>query len=118
MRSVLKLNLSERHAWLSLTPEPERELPRAVATMRAGAPAAAEAVEREQSRIERVVVRARRRRWLAYMHEVGALIKRSASSADPSVAHARAVAAEVIRNHHGLLLGLPGRYPDLTEGAR
>ena len=38
--------------------------------------------------------------------------------ADPAVAHAREIAIEVVENHHGLLLGLPGRYPDLARGAR
>ena len=52
------------------------------------------------------------------MREVGALVERRGDSADPAVAHARTIASEVVRNHHGLLLGLPGRYPDLTEGAR
>ena len=109
---------SARRAWLSLTPEPERELPAAVATLRAGGAPVDEAVARERCRIERLVVRARRRRWLDYMREVGALVERRGDSADPAVAHARTIASEVVRNHHGLLLGLPGRYPDLTEGAR
>ena len=107
-----------RRAWLSITPEPERELPAAVAALRAGGTPTAEAAARERRRIERFVVRARRRPWLAYMREVGALIERTASSADPAVTRARAVATEVVQNHHGLLLGLPGRYPDLTKGAR
>ncbi len=74
-----------RRAWLSITPEPERELPAAVAALRAGGPPTAEAVARERGRIERFVVRARRRPWLAYMREVGALIERPASSTDPAV---------------------------------
>jgi hypothetical protein len=107
-----------RRAWLSITPEPERELPAAVAALRAGGAPAPEAVARERRRIERFVVRARRRPWLAYMREAGLLVERSAGSTEPAVVHARAVATEVVQNHHGLLLGLPGRYPDLTEGAR
>jgi hypothetical protein len=107
-----------RGAWLSITPEPERELPAAVAALRAGAAPAPEAVARERRRIERFVVRARRRPWLAYMREVGTLLERSASSTDPAVVHASEIAREVVENHHGLLLGLPGRYPDLTKGAR
>jgi hypothetical protein len=107
-----------RRAWLSITPEPERELPAAVAALRAGGPPTLEAVSRERRRAERLVVRARRRPWLAYMREVGSLIERSASTADPAVVSARAITAEVVQNHHGLLLGLPGRYPDLTKGAR
>ena len=73
---------------------------------------------RERRRMERLVVRARRRPWLAYMREVGALIERRGDSPDPDVVRARAVATEVVQNHHGLLLGLPGRYPDLTRRSK
>jgi hypothetical protein len=110
--------IGTRRAWLSITPEPERELPAAVAALRAGGNPTAEEAARERWRIESFVVRARRRPWLAYIREVGALIERTSSSTDPAVIHARAVATEVVQNHHGLLLGLPGRYPDLTKGAR
>jgi len=103
-----------RDAWLSLTPEPERELPVSVATLRAGDPASAYAVELERVRIERLVVRARRGAWLAYLGEVVELIERTEASRDPDVERSRAVALEVLRNHHGLLLGLPGRAADLT----
>jgi hypothetical protein len=107
-----------RDAWLSLTPEPERELPVSVAALRAGDRAGAEAVELERARIERLVVRARRGAWLAYLGEVVELIERTGQSRDPSVRHARAVALEVVRNHHGLLLGVPGRAADQTASER
>jgi hypothetical protein len=109
---------SARDAWLSLTPEPERELPASVAVLRAGAPATAEAVESERARMERLVVRARSRAWLEYMREVVDLIDNSADNEDPEVERARAVALEVVRNHHGLLLGLPGRAADSTADER
>ena len=54
--------------WLSLTPEPERELPEAVATLRHGSAAPPERVAAERERFERLIVSARRRayqRWLA-----------------------------------------------------
>jgi hypothetical protein len=105
---------SRRQEWLSLTPEPERELPATVATLRAGAPAPPEAVTRERERVERLVVRARRRRWLAYLGEVVALIERAGADRDPGVERARAVAIEVVRNHHHLLLGVSGRAADQT----
>jgi hypothetical protein len=105
-------------AWLSLTPEPERELPASVAVLRAGSPATAEAVESERARVERLVVRARSRAWLEYMREVVDLIDNSADNEDPEVERARAVALEVVRNHHGLLLGLPGRAADSTADER
>jgi hypothetical protein len=110
--------IATRRAWLSITPEPERELPAAVAALRAGAAPSPAGIARERMRVERLVVRARRRPWLAYMLEVGLLVERSAGASDAAVVSARAVATEVVQNHHGLLLGLPGRYPDLTEGAR
>jgi hypothetical protein len=109
---------SAGYAWLSLTPEPERELPASVAVLRAAGPATAEAVESERARVERLVVRARSRAWLEYMREVVDLIDNSADNEDPEVERARAVALEVVRNHHGLLLGLPGRAADSTADER
>ena len=44
-------------AWLSLTPESERELPETVATLRADGRPPPAAVERERERVERLVVR-------------------------------------------------------------
>jgi hypothetical protein len=109
---------SRRDAWLSLTPEPERELPASVATLRAGEPARAEAVARERERIERLVVRARSGAWLEYLREVVDLIDSRRESRDPEIERARAVALEVVRNHHGLLLGLPGRAAERTADER
>jgi hypothetical protein len=109
---------SAGYAWLSLTPEPERELPASVAVLRAAGPATAEAVESERARVERLVVRARSRAWLEYMREVVDLIDNSADNEDPEVERARAVALDVVRNHHGLLLGLPGRAADSTADER
>jgi len=110
--------MSGREAWLSLTPEPERELPASVAALRAAGPAPADAVERERARVERLVVRGRPRAWLDYLREVVDLIERSGEGRDPDVERARAVALEVVRNHHGLLLGLPGRAADRTADER
>jgi hypothetical protein len=109
---------SGRDAWLSLTPEPERELPASVAMLRAGGAPTADAVERERARVERLVVRARSRAWLEYLREVVELIERSGESQDPQVERARSVALEVVRNHHGLLLGLPGSAAEKTAGER
>ena len=109
---------SGRDAWLSLTPEPEQELPNAVATLRIGGRAAAEAVRGERSRVECLVVRARRRAWLAYLREVVDLIEGAGGSVDQEVRRARAVALEVVQNHHGLLLGVPGRAAEETAGDR
>lgn len=91
------------HAWLSLTPEPERELPRTVATLRADGPPPPGAVERERARVDRLVVRARRGAWLGYLAEVGDLVERAAPIADGEVERARRVALEVLDNHDALL---------------
>jgi hypothetical protein len=110
----------KRASWLSVTPEPERELPEAVATLIAGRRASADAVAREQARVEQLVLHGTQRRWLSYLHEVVELIERSASSAaiDPDVASARGRASAVIANHHNLLLALPGRGAAVTADDR
>ena len=108
----------KRASWLSVTPEPERELPEAVATLRGGTVAAAEAVVEETVRVEQLVLRGSERRWNSYLHDVVALIDQRAGDADPDVARARQVAIAVISNHHNLLLALPGRGARRTESDR
>jgi hypothetical protein len=98
----------KRASWLSVTPEPERELPGAVATLALGAAAPQEAVSAERARIERLVVRGRQRAWLSYLHGVVELIDHRSDVEDADVARARERATAVISNHHQLLLGLPG----------
>ena len=82
--------------WLSITPEPERELPAAVAKLRGGDAA------QEQARVERLVTRGSRRAWNAYIAEVAEL----ARHAPPG--EARELVLDVITNHDNLKLGLPG----------
>ncbi len=107
------------HSWLSLTPEPERELPAAVATLRAGAEPDADAVRDERERVQELVVRGTQRRWLAYLREAVELATRPLAPDEPEpVERARAVALEVLGNHHALLLGLPGRAAEQTEAER
>src|SRR5262249_59410863 len=96
LTSARVLRMSGRDAWLSLTPEPERELPATVATLRAGGPVTAGEVERERALVERLVVRARRRAWLAYLGTVVALIESTGGSRDPRVARARELARQVL----------------------
>ena len=103
----------KRVSWLSLTPEPERELPRAVATLRAARSPDREGIAAERSRIERLILHGSERTWLTYLSDVGELIERSARSSDEHVIAARARAAIVVCNHHNLLLGLPS-----ASGAR
>jgi hypothetical protein len=108
----------KRATWLSITPEPERELPAAVATLVAGRPPEAAAVAAERARIERIVVRRGQRRWLRYLHDVVELIERRTQSVDPDVRRAGDRARRVIANHHNLLLGLPGAGARLTAADR
>jgi hypothetical protein len=97
-----------RHAWLSITPEPERELPEAIATLRAAGTPAPDLVERERARVERLVTRGSRREWRDYLAGVSALAD-AASGGGSDVAEARALVDEVIRNHDNLALGLASR---------
>jgi hypothetical protein len=110
--------LTASTSWLSVTPEPERLLPDAVATLRAGARAPIAAIEQERARVERLVVRARLRDWLAYLSRTLALVERRLDASDPEVVRARETAAELIANHHNLLLGLPGPAAQRTAGER
>jgi hypothetical protein len=91
-----------RNAWLSITPEPERELPVAVAELREGGPPSPASVAAEEARVERLVTRASRRAWAAYLTEALDL----ARAAPPG--RAREVVLDVIDNHEHLKLGLPG----------
>jgi hypothetical protein len=95
-----------RYAWLSITPEPERELPVAIATLRAGGPPSGAAVEAERARVERLITRASRRAWTRYIADAAALA--GAADGDGEVAAARALVLDVIENHDNLRLGLPG----------
>ena len=99
--------LGARHAWLSLTPEPERELPEAIATLRAGGPPPAELVERECARAERLVTHGSRRGWRAYLAEAATLAR--AAEGDPELAEARAAIDDILENHENLALGLARR---------
>ena len=95
--------LGARYRWLSITPEPEFELPEALATLRAGGPPSAAQVELERARAERLVMRGSRRAWRRYLAEALAL---AGSSEGPAVAEARAVVEDVVRNHNNLELAI------------
>jgi hypothetical protein len=95
------------HAWLSITPEPERELPAAIATLRSGGSPPRELVEREEARAERLVTRGSHREWRAYLEEA-VLLARSAG-ADEDVDPARSLVEDVVANHDNLALGLTPR---------
>jgi hypothetical protein len=110
----------KRASWLSITPEPERELPEVVATLRCGGVPPADAVARERELVERLVLHGNERQWLAYLHDVVGLLNRSGADADHSavVARARARGIAVLSNHHNLLLALPGRGAASTAADR
>ncbi|MEY9874222.1 hypothetical protein ABH931_003716 [Streptacidiphilus sp. MAP12-33] len=122
---------TRRNAWLGLTPEPERELPHAVARLRSRPP------EAERRRVERLVLHGSRRGWLRYLGEVTALVTHVAAG-DPvrngppgsegsegavggvgamgaADVEAALVAGEVVLGHHQMLIGLPG--PGYDEAA-
>ena len=96
-----------REAWLSLTPEPERDLPAAIAALRAGGRPTPAQVGAERERAERLVLRGSRSRWLAWLNE--GLELANGSGDDPRLAQARELLLDVIENHHALEQGLPGR---------
>ena len=112
------MGTGRRYAWLSVTPEPERELPEAVARLRAGGDASGAEIAAERERAVRLVVNGRQRPWLAYLRDATELADRHADSTDPRIAAARRVVVEVVHNHHQLLLGLPGRAADRTAAER
>jgi hypothetical protein len=108
----------KRSVWLSITPEPERELPAAVATLRSGAAATDGEVVAEAGRIDRLITRSGQRQWLRYLHGVLVLTESRAVSQDPVVRGAAWRSAAVLSNHHNLLLALPGAGARLTAGDR
>jgi hypothetical protein len=108
----------KRSVWLSITPEPEAELPAVVATLRSGAAASEPQVAAEAGRIARLITRSGQRSWLRYLHGVLTLVESRAGSADPAVHRAVVRAAAVLSNHHNLLLALPGAGARLTAGDR
>jgi hypothetical protein len=106
-------------SWLSVTPEPERELPEAIATLRHETdPPPPQAVREEEERIESLILHGSQRDWLAYLTRALDYTEQTRPSSNPGVLRARAIVREVIANHHNLLLGLPGRGADRTADER
>lgn len=103
---------SRKLVWLGLTPEPERELPPAVAALRAQAhgpgPGWAAWEHAERRRVERLVLHGGQRGWLRYLAEVTDLVTGVASGTVPGDPRAALLAAEVVLEHHRMLIGLPG----------
>ncbi|MET8446023.1 hypothetical protein [Streptomyces sp. NPDC005209] len=96
--------------WLGLTPEPEQELPAAVAALRAPAadrPSTA-LIAAERHRVERLVLRGTQRGWLRYLREVTELVVEAAAGSATADPRPALVAGEVVLDHHRMLIGLPG----------
>ncbi|MBL1082645.1 hypothetical protein JK359_11750 [Streptomyces actinomycinicus] len=96
--------------WLGLTPEPEQELPAAVAALRASAGdhPLPYLLAAERRRVERLVLRGTQRGWLSYLGEVTALIVAAAAGPAPADPRPALIAGEVVLEHHRMLIGLPG----------
>ncbi|MFC9684593.1 hypothetical protein [Streptomyces sp. NPDC056948] len=106
--------------WLGLTPEPEQELPTAVAALRARAdgrpPSPLVAAERQ--RVERLVLRGTQRGWLRYLGEVTELVVQAATGSEAADPRAALLAGEVVLDHHRMLIGLPGAGYERTAAQR
>jgi hypothetical protein len=113
----LSLMPARRGTWLSLTPEPERELPRLVATLRYGRRPPPDVVAAEEARMSRLVLHGSEAAWRRYLHRAVALLD-TEPPPDPTIASARARAIAVLANHHNLLVGLPGRAARRTAADR
>ncbi|MFD5618901.1 hypothetical protein [Streptomyces yangpuensis] len=120
--------------WLGLTPEPERELPVAVAALRASGDRTAETpvpgtrthgtrtpgtrtpgtrtteelAAAERRRVERLVLRGSRHSWLRYLAEITDLVTSVAAGTRTGDPAAALLAGEVVLDHHRMLIGLPG----------
>lgn len=108
--------------WLGLTPEPERELPPAVAALRAAAQAPATVppghAAAERRRVEHLILHGTRRSWLRYLSEVAGLVTAVADGSVPGDRTAALLAGEVVLDHHRMLIGLPGSGYERTADER
>lgn len=98
-------------AWLSLTPEPERNLPELLALL-------GQSRHVEEHRMSRIVLRGTSRRWLRYLSRATSIALEVADGTrdgDPELALA---VVEVVLEHDRMLIGLPGRAYHRTEDRR
>lgn len=89
------------------TPSPAAPPPSAQAPAAVGPPAA-ELAAAERRRVERLVLRGSRHGWLRYLAEVTELVTSVAEGSRPGDRAAALLAAEVVLDHHRMLIGLPG----------
>ncbi|MFF3653197.1 hypothetical protein ACFYXV_31725 [Streptomyces sp. NPDC002181] len=78
------------------------------ATAAEPAATAAELAAAERRRLERLVLRGSRQGWLRYLAEVTELVTSVAEGSRPGDRAAALLAAEVVLDHHRMLIGLPG----------
>ena len=102
-----------RLTWLALTPEPERELPAAVACLRGSG-----SVASEQRRVQALILHGTARSWRRYLHEVCDLIRALPQQPVPARRCSALLAGEVLLEHHRMLIGLPGPGYRETEADR
>lgn len=107
----------QRLCWLGLTPEPERDLPLALAVLRAGGTPEPAALLRQRQHAERVVLRGKDKTWLAYIQAAADHVP-AQPPRDPVLRDAAVVVAEVVLNHHRLLAGMPGQAYDTVAPER
>jgi hypothetical protein len=101
-----------RLAWLALTPEPERELPDAVARLRGSSAAG------EHRRVQRLILHGTARSWRRYLHQVCELIRALPEPVSADQSRSALIAGEVLLEHHLMLIGLPGPGYRETEADR
>jgi hypothetical protein len=100
-RSEVQMTAHSRLTWLALTPEPERELPAAVACLRGGS------VASEHRRVQRLILHGTARSWRRYLREVCDLIRALPPQPAPACRCSALLAGEVLLEHHRMLIGLP-----------
>lgn len=97
--------VSAHDRWLFLTPEPEAELPPAVAALAAALDEPARSADREGKLVDELVQTGRYPEWLAYLRDRRLLLERYVDrfGADELAVHV----ADVLHNHHQLALTVP-----------
>ncbi|MCZ1011601.1 hypothetical protein O1L68_38345 [Streptomyces lydicus] len=107
--------------WLGLTPNPNGAARhrRGPADRRAAdGKRPAEATAAERRRVVRLILHGTQHGWLRYLAEVTDLVTAVADSDRPGGRRAALRAAEVVLDHHRMLIGLPGPGYDRTAADR
>ena len=97
--------IPDEDRWLFLTPEPEAELPRAMAELALALGETAPSAEQHADTVEAIIVDGEYSTWLAYMVEQRELLDRYLVRFGADERAGRVV--DVINNHHQLALTVP-----------